>query len=343
MNRAKGELDKIEEAATTWAVRRHAGLNDIEAEEFQQWLEEDPRHFGAFSEADLALSVLAPPLNARQRRELGRQLAAASPRRPPVFRRWLAYAGAGLAAAAAFVFAARSFDFDSPHDRERMVARPLQHTLADGSVVQLNENAEFEPAFTPATRGVKLLKGEAHFQVAKDPGKPFIVEAGGVKVRAVGTAFSVRFDPKSVEVLVTEGHVKVSETPMAMADHPAPEVIPPPARETDLLAGQRTVIALADEATAPTVTAVSTSEIQKELAWREMRFELSGASLEEAVELFNRKGGVQLEIGDSALRSMHISGIYWANNPDQFAELVGTTLGLKASHVSADRIVFTRL
>jgi transmembrane sensor len=56
---------------------------------------------------------------------------------------------------------------------------------------------------------VVLERGEAHFQVAKNPARPFVVVARGVEIRAVGTAFSVGLESTRVEVLVTEGQVAV--------------------------------------------------------------------------------------------------------------------------------------
>ena len=74
-------------------------------------------------------------------------------------------------------------------------ARIEQRTLEDGSVVEsLNRGAEIAVNFTPGERRVALLKGEANFEVAKNKERPFIVSAGGVDVRAVGTAFNVRLD-----------------------------------------------------------------------------------------------------------------------------------------------------
>src|SRR5260370_1274200 len=57
--------------------------------------------------------------------------------------------------------------------------------------------------------GVRLTRGEAHLAVAKDSSRPFIVTAGGVSVRAVGTAFNVRRVEQRVEVFVTEGKVRI--------------------------------------------------------------------------------------------------------------------------------------
>ncbi len=95
-------------------------------------------------------------------------------------------------------------------------------------------------------------------------------------------------------------------------------------------------------APAPAVAAVSPDEIQRELAWRHLRFELTNATLDEAVALNNRRGRVQFAIGDAELKTRRISGIYWAENPAQFAELIESTLDLKIVHEGPDRIVLRK-
>jgi transmembrane sensor len=82
------------------------------------------------------------------------------------------------------------------------------HALPDGSLVELKEGSRIAVDFSAEQRQVRLV-GEAHFQVARDAARPFVVNAQGVMVRAVGTAFSVRVDSDEVQVLVTHGSVHV--------------------------------------------------------------------------------------------------------------------------------------
>jgi len=235
-----------------------------------------------------------------------------------------------------------------------MTVRPRMQEFADGSVVELTAIAEIAIDFTPEVRGVRLLQGEAHFAVAKDARRPFVVSAGPVKVRAVGTGFNVRFESAAIQILVTEGTVAVDPptagadsialAPMGASTHVAKSSTKGPgASELILNAGYRTTIALASDLPLRSVgAAVSAPEIERELAWRAMRFELSNARLDEAVALFNRKGRMQLSIGDPELGGRRISGIYWADNPTQFAELIESTLEILALRQGADRIVFRR-
>src|ERR1700722_8480582 len=81
--------------------------------------------------------------------------------------------------------------------------------LAGGSHIALNSGSEVEVTVTAKERRVELNHGEAFFEVAKDPSRPFVVRAGNARVIAVGTQFSVRRDGEDVEVVVIEGRVRV--------------------------------------------------------------------------------------------------------------------------------------
>ena len=96
--------------------------------------------------------------------------------------------------------------------------------------MKLNEGALHSVLFTDTERRVRLERGEAFFQVTKDPRRPFVVEVGGVTVRAIGTAFNVRLGGGELDVLVAEGKVEVASTGPAQPDAPAPT----PARSSTL-------------------------------------------------------------------------------------------------------------
>lgn len=83
-------------------------------------------------------------------------------------------------------------------------------TLADGSRVRLNGDSALAEDFDASIRRVRLLKGQAYFDVAKDASRPFVVEADGGEVRALGTAFDVNLVGSHSEVTVIESSVLVS-------------------------------------------------------------------------------------------------------------------------------------
>jgi len=203
-------------------------------------------------------------------------------------------------------------------------------TLPDGSIVQLNAGAEIAPAFTSEKRLVQLVRGEALFVVAKDATRAFVVSAGGVEVKAVGTAFSVRFDPLQVDVLVTEGTVAI-ERPDALSDSASVSIAPKLSSSGSVLlaAGYRSVVPLIPEIS-PTVTGVTPAQISAALAWRERRIEFTGTPLAEAVDRFNRQNELQLAIADTRTGAFEISGIFWVNDPESFVRLLETAFDMTA-------------
>jgi transmembrane sensor len=177
------------------------------------------------------------------------------------------------------------------------------------------ENSELRAEFTATERRVVLVRGEAHFTVVKDSARPFVVSAGNASVRAVGTAFNVRFDPKRVEVLVTAGTVQV-------ADIREKSVARPPL----VTAGQRVVIEqVAAAVRAPVaVSAAASTEIEETLGWQSARLVFSRTPLSEAVAAFNRHSpsGPRLVIGDRSLRARRLGGSFRASNIEGFVRLL---------------------
>lgn len=96
-------------------------------------------------------------------------------------------------------------------------------TLSDGSVITLNKNsrAEYPAKFTGNTREMKLLSGEAFFDIAHDRKKPFIVHVKDAAVRVLGTSFNIRNSPDQAEVIVETGIVEVSRKKVIVRLKPA--------------------------------------------------------------------------------------------------------------------------
>lgn len=89
------------------------------------------------------------------------------------------------------------------------LVQPAGQTLADGSTAELKADAEIRVEYGQEYRRVTLVRGEAHFTAAKDATRPIVARAGDVDVCAVGTAFAVQFATSKVDVIVTDGTVRV--------------------------------------------------------------------------------------------------------------------------------------
>ncbi len=235
---------------------------------------------------------------------------------------------------------------------------PARRHLPDGSVVLLRADAVVEVDYTAHARHVRLMRGEAIFDVEKDAARPFIVSAGRVDVRAIGTEFAVGLQDAAVEVLVTEGEVAVhgSELPAAApAAHAAsaPAVVPPTrfaapavvsapavvaAAEYKLQAGKRIVVPLSPAAPAPDVLAVSPEEISRRLGWRVPTLQFSRTPLRDAVAMINKHSRVRLVLEDPALNDLPLSGAIRADNIEALFELLAADHGIRTQPRGAAEI-----
>ena len=90
------------------------------------------------------------------------------------------------------------------------------------------------------------------------------------------------------------------------------------------------------------MAALTDTEMADALSWRHRRVEFSSTSLTEAVVLFNQANRVQLVLADAATAGLEISGVFWTDDPEGFARLLESSLGVAAKRNSADRIVLKR-
>jgi len=218
------------------------------------------------------------------------------------------------------------------------LTQPTRQLLADGSQIELNGDAQVRVEYSPAIRRVTVLRGEAHFEVAHDTARPFVVVAGEVSVRAVGTAFAVRLAPAAINVLVTDGRVAV--------DRATVDPIAAPVQPLAFVSkGARVAVAPADlalHAPAPTVVEVSAPELAEQLAWRVPRLEFNDTPLRDAVALFNRHGPVRLILAAPALGDLRVSGTVRADNTAALLQLLRADYGVEAQRRTDREFVLSR-
>lgn len=327
MTAKRDSSDEIDAVAADWAARvDRAALSRIEQADLDRWLAADSRRFGAYAKARAVFA------HARRARALGpnfdhEQFAAAVgpfamapaplPHDVPSRRRFLAVGGAaaaGVALTAGLLFSNRAVRFATDLGEVRAVP------LADGSTVTLNTNSRIAVNFTDESRSIRLLSGEALFDVAKDRARPFVVEAGDTQVRAVGTSFTVsRLDRRPTAVLVREGVVEVSR---------GGGMVAPGAPLIRLEANTRAIAAMGG--TAMATNAVSPTQVVRELAWREGMLSFEDMRLDQAAAEFARYSDTHIVITDPAIAAQTVTGLFAARNPTGFAETVATVLDLRA-------------
>ena len=323
----------LEQAALDWFARCQRGLSAEEESQFEAWLTADRAHADLFNELAGTWQMLghAAPASTDALETSGAKASVASrPKRSAAWRRWVLPVAAAAAVALAYFGYWRPQHFASGAATEIGALRTLR--LPDGSVVKLNTNSEIAVGFSPAERRIELLRGEASFAVAKNPARPFIVTAGGVAVRAVGTAFNVRLDPRSVEVLVLEGRVKVDDTASGQSLLAAAEGTS--AADAVLMPGQRAVVELAPPVpqrpapSAAIVTALAAGEVQRRNAWQNRRLEFESAPLREIVAEFNRFSRHKLVIADATLGEQRFGGSFNADDSDGLVRMLRENFGV---------------
>lgn len=302
--------------AAAWLARRDRGFTPAEQDDYLQWLQADARHraevarIGRSWQALDSLAAWQPADSATPNPDL---LAPAIPSRGRLFRRCAALAGVGLVAAlAVFLWPAapRAPDVAVSAPAMRVIPRPEPQALADGSIAEVKHGGQLEIAFVPEERRVRLREGEVHLTVAKDAARPFVVEAGGVIVRAVGTAFSVRWERDTLHVLVTEGRVQVE---------------PPTGAPVPVAAGESAHLGAHLR---PVIAVEKPDAIERAQAWRTLRLEFEGLPLAVVVSEFNLRNTLQFAIGDADAGRVKVAGTFQADKPEAFARLLEAGFGI---------------
>ena len=298
----------IRVVAHEWHMRVEAGdMTREDRQRFARWLAADPRHRAAYERA----ASLWGDVSA-----LDRAAVPSAAFRPLLRERFIAWSGHGLGpwtlrlaggslALAALVFVLLQFvpfgSFDPGAEHfETAVAEIREVTLSDGSVVTLGARTRLSVVMDPQVRKVALHEGEAFFDVARDPARPFTVRAEETRVTVLGTAFDVRRVGEGLRVAVVEGFVAVGPA--------TPEVEGP---QAELTAGQQ--VSVGGEGALGPITAVASDRLG---AWRRNRLVYVGASLSEVVADANRYHDGWIVLRDQTAADLKITGAFDATDID---------------------------
>ena len=192
--------------------------------------------------------------------------------------------------------------------------------LADGSSIHLNTNSSVEVALRDNIRSIRLLKGEARFDAAHDGKRPFIVEANGTQVRAVGTMFNVRLRTDLTELTVIEGIVAVSNGGSVVRR---------------IASGKSAAVRSGGIA----VTPIEPAKIRQRISWQDGLVQFDGDTLAQAVEEFNRYRATPLVIGDPAIASLRVGGAFRLDRSEDFVQALQSGFGVRAVAGSDNSVI----
>lgn len=286
----------IDARASAWAVRSaERPLDSSEQQQLDAWLAEDSRHLGAYVRAQalwLDIDRIAA-LDSGARQEV--PLPA---RRPLPWRRYAMAASVALAAfGGAMVYDHMDGRISTGRGEVRRVA------LEDGSVVTLNGDSTVQIRYKDDVRQVILRRGEALFDVAHNSRRPFVVNAEGLNVRAVGTEFVVGLEDGGVEVTVEEGVVAVAG---GASGSPTPHYI---RRNEQFVAAK----------TGSRKAALDAADVERRTAWRKGLLVFDGQQLGAAAAEVNRYSDLRVVIDDPTLARAEFMGIFKLGDSRAFA------------------------
>jgi transmembrane sensor len=298
---------EIRAEAAAWVARLHgSGRTSSVETALKTWLAANPLHARAFELATEAW-------------ELGGAVpAAALPRiglvrghRPRVgwLRPLLAGAAVILIGSGAVLYSFRDPTISSATGEQRSV------TLEDGTRVMLNTDTRLRIHYTKQQRDVRLETGEAFFDVAQNPQRPFVVSAGRESVVALGTAFVVRRDNDEVEVTLVEGKVSVSTASAVGSAAPAPIL------SNVLIPGERLRVA-------GSTPALDRPSIEAATAWRRGEVVLDHTRLADAIDEMNRYSPIKIVLSRPESADIRVSGIFRVGDSARFARAIASTYQL---------------
>jgi len=363
MNSSEGQIRAaITEQGAEWFVENdERPLDARDSESLAAWLKTSPVHIEEFlgvsaiardlrqARTDPEYSLEAILARARAAEEPGVQALGsrdsfavrARPSRP-----WLAGA---VAMAASVVLSLGLFSWwNVRHAVQPPVAESitelrfetrhgeqLSRLLADNSVLHLNTDSAVTIRYGKTERLVTLTSGQAGFEVAHEPGRPFRVLAGSAEVVDIGTQFDVRLEQNSTVVTVVEGRVEVGPSPMreTLGTNAGQSQA---ARFVELAAGQQVSVAEGEWPAVP-----MTVDVHSTTAWLRQEIVFDHEPLERVAAEYNRYTAKPIEIATPALRNLPISGEFATNDPDTFIAFLRSLKGVRVE-VTPTRISVSR-
>jgi transmembrane sensor len=313
---------RIDDAAAAWAARVDRGhLTAAEQASFEAWQANDRRCLGAYARAQAVLASMdrAQALGKDyafshpQARTAGSAATALRPRRS-----WRAAVALAAGVVSLALWWPPSWFAEPPVTTVKGELR--QMPLPDGSSVTLNTATAIQTRFDARLRTVELVRGEALFDVAKDPQRPFQVQAGELTIKAIGTSFTVRRMPgQAVQVAVREGVVDILH----------------PSAARPLRAVHNQVVTLSAESGAARRVLVKRSvtalQVERTLLWREGLVAFEGSTLAQAAMEFERYSDVRVIVVEPELAGQSITGLFAVNNPAGFARAAASAVGARVT------------
>lgn len=323
------------EQAAIWQARlreseRASGEDPRLRADFSAWLMADRRHRQAFAEMEALWGALEEPVasamagrDRTDQRTTGKGAAGAAPRRDG--KRSLP----GLAIAACLLLAMLvgiGWQQDWPNrwqsDYVTGVGEQTPIELDDGSRITLNTQSAVAVEYTQGERRVRLLKGEAWFEVASDLSRPFTVTTGQGTVEVTGTRFNLRLEASAAVVSLDEGRVQLRAGEQS-------------GNAVALAPGQQARL------TEEGILATGSFDRTAVTGWLRHQFVFYDTPLAQVVQALNRHRAGRILIVDEGLNRLRVSGVFSTREPDDALDIITSTLPVEQTRIT-DYLVLLR-
>ncbi len=332
--------DDASTQAAYWLAKMDSGLASAELfKEFLRWKRAHPDNAAAYIELAQLFSEVGSDSDQGSVDDASIEPLLARDKPHNTQRRYLPFS-LRISVAASFVIGlivvlVSGLPFNSavqqpPLDVVTRIGEQQHVDLEDGSRVLLNTQSVVKIRFQDNERRVHLVSGEAHFEVAHDPKRPFKVYTKHGNVRAVGTAFSINLADHELAVTVTEGRIAVtsSETfgrqrnqPLAMVD-----------------AGHQ--VHVSDNS--PQVISIDERAMEKQIAWHDGLLLFDGDTLFSVIAQISRYTDTQIVISDPAVGQVKIGGQFRTNEIHGLLESLDAGFGISSQYSGNNTIVLSR-
>ncbi|WP_018998397.1 FecR family protein [Hirschia maritima] len=333
------EIDEqISAEACSWVAQMETGnLSRADLAALREWVARSPAHaneINAIAKLSGSMQVLTECL---EHLESGKNNSL---RKKTVFQpAFLAVVATLVISSCVFMFLYRSeqpqFDVASLTTQK---GEFQSLTLSDGSIIEANTDSEIRVEYSKTARKVKLLRGEALFDVAHVPNRPFIVEAGDFRSEALGTSFSIKLNDKHTELSVVDGVVSFSRIGSELESEGREQA------PTKLVLNAGQSISSSGEnlnekpLSVSQISILTPKDISRRLSWTEGLLEFSDTPLNEVVSEVNRYVDVPISISDIELNNMQIGGIYRAGDMAGMLEAF-ERLGIEVDRSNPKKII----
>ena len=341
LNEDGGKPEALLDEAASWLLRLREAAGDPRVQDdFNAWLSRSSEHRAAWQRVQESWYLLGEgkpvyehvwrPRSSQTpstgvsrgfRVQTGNHSRATRPRW-----RWAATISAVGLAACLLVVAAPSILLRLEADHRTTTAQSRLVTLEDGTTVHLAADSAIKTDFSASRRQVRLLAGEAFFDVTRNPTRPFVVDASGVTVEVTGTAFDVRLASSMTQVELARGAVGVS---FDAAQSASPAVLVP---------GQMLVV---DRKSGAMIkSSIAPEDIG---AWREGRLFVNDATIGAVVEQIQRYHTAWIAVPDVTLAHQTVTGLYDLRDPDRALRALVQPHGGKVHEFSRFARIVSRL